>query len=73
MKVVMLIVIAASLLGLGGCAASGSSLARADSMDANIDQEKIVTVNQWSRDHGATTIWVTLPTKPRVLLAKESL
>ncbi len=67
MKLVMLLVV---LSGLVGCAGSSSSLVRADGPNNKLDEGKIAAVNTWAHDHGATVIWIHMPTKAREDLAK---
>lgn len=58
------------LSGLVGCAGSSSSLVRADGPNNKLDEGKIAAVNTWAHDHGATVIWIHMPTKARENLAK---
>ena len=59
-------VIAGLALCLCGCATSGQQHVAAvpgpeDKLNGDFDQGKVVTVNRWALDHGATVIWNHYP------------
>ncbi len=51
---------------LGACAGSPAHPgASADPENDDFDSNKVDTVTQWARVHGATVVWVNYPTKLR--------
>ena len=61
--------IAGLSLFLCACATSGPQHAQQigpateDKLNGDFDQGKVVTVNRWALDHGATVIWTHYPQK----------
>jgi hypothetical protein len=57
--------VVAALLGtlcLAGCASNGSRMAKRD-LKLEVDEGKVVAVNEWGRTHGAVIEWVNFPVK----------
>lgn len=49
---------------VAGCAGTGggSRLVKRD-LSHEVDEEKIATVNEWARTHGAVVTWINKPVK----------
>jgi hypothetical protein len=57
--------VVAALLGtlcLSGCASNGTKLAKRD-LKMEVDEGKVVAVNEWGRTHGAVIEWINFPVK----------
>jgi hypothetical protein len=63
----MAVAAAAAVAGLAGCAGQGGhTLAKRD-VQGEIDEGKVVAVNQWARSHGAVIRWINMPVKKTAL------
>jgi hypothetical protein len=57
--------VASSLL-LAACATTGvETVAGGRPLTDNVDNVKVVSVNQWAQVHGARIIWINLPQRSR--------
>lgn len=53
---------------LSACATSrGSAMRAGGNNDGDIDQAKIVSVNQWAEIRGAKVLWINLPQKSKLI------
>ncbi|MEO8673554.1 MAG: hypothetical protein ABI411_19750 [Tahibacter sp.] len=73
MKLLFPGLVAIAMLALGGCATGGAShVAKTDPLPIDeVDQSKIVTVNEWAHRRGYGVQWINLPYKSRSLVAKD--